>query len=505
MIAAILILLTGLASATAYWLRSKWIDALLVLLAAAGLAGLVGNFSMPGNDVASVTIDSNNAAPIIGDAAKIRLNGEGLRASQWHDLPARKLEWKPPAGDVLRLDFPRVTTPGRMFRLTAAMPQAASRRLQLLAENGQVLAEAAGNGAILTVQWLPPVAETLLFTARLLDSNGKLIAQGPVPFEVREATPLQVQGRFGSPSFDANALNLLLANSHAILDWQVTLGKTVTRSETARTAIARPHLLVFDAAYVERLSDSARAALLAQVAAGVPLLVLAANAREPQFWSRTLQLQLKAQPEDKAVGTPLAMLTAPFNPVAGGAWSAAGDRAWSRPWEKGRIVWLGVREWHRYAISEPQALGVWWQDVLDNAGVGREEDLVWLDPEEMPLPGQRLEVCTQGVSGEVVFPELKQALTWQRRPDKADAACVAVWPSAPGWLRMQAGVKAGQVYVYAKGDWPLWQKAQRRDASARYAARTPAAAGKSTIPMPSWPFAVLFTAAMLLLWWRERR
>ncbi|MES2320418.1 MAG: hypothetical protein V4631_23320 [Pseudomonadota bacterium] len=504
MIAAILIALTGLASAAVYCLRHKWIDALLVLLAAAGLAGLTGDFSMPGKQVATLTIESNDTAPLFNDAAVIKLNGDGLRASQWHDLPARKLEWKPAAGDVLHLDFPRVVTPGRMFRLTATMPQAASRRLQLLAENGQVIAEAAGQGAALTVQWMPPVAETLLFKARLLDANGKVLAEGPVPFEVRETAPLQVKGRFGSPSFDANALNLLLANSNAVLDWQVTLGKTVTRSETARTEIARPDLLVADAAYLERLSDSARGALLAQVAAGSPLLVLAANAREPQFWSRTLQLQLKAQPDAKAAGAPLAMLTAPFNPVAGGPWAAAGDRAWSRPWEKGRIVWLGVSEWHRYAISEPQALGVWWQDVLDRAGIRREESLTWIDPEDMPLPGQRLEVCAQGVSGELAFPDLKQTLTWQRRPDKADSACVAVWPAASGWLKMHTGGKAGQLYVYAKQDWPLWQKAQRRDATARYVARTPTAPGKSTVPMPAWPFALLFAAAILLLWWRER-
>lgn len=506
MIAFVLIAVTGTASASLYLLGRRWIDAALVLVAAAALVGLVGKFAIPANGVASVTIDSADPAPMIGDAAVVNVKGDGLRAAQWHDLPARKLDWKAPASDVLRLAFPRLATPGRMFRLTATMPRTASRRLQLLAENGQVVAEAAGNSAALTVQWLPAVAETLLFKARLLDAAGKVIAQGPVPFEVREAVPLQVRGRFDSPSFDANALNVLLARSGAVIDWQVKLGKTVTRSETARTAIVRPDLLVMDAASIERLSESSRNALLAQVAAGSSLLVLAANAREPQFWARTLQLPLKEQAESKPAGTPLALLTAPYNPIAkvAGPWSAAGDRVFSRPWEQGRVVWVGVSDWHRFAIAEPQALGVWWQDVLDRAGIKREEKVALLDPEEMPLPGQRLEVCAQGVSGAVSFPVLKQTLAWQRRPDKADAACVAVWPQATGWLKMQIGAQAAQLYVYAKDDWALWQKAQRRDATARYRARSPSAPGRADYSIPGWPFALLFAASMLTLWWRER-
>ena len=104
------------------------------------------------------------------------------------------------------------------------------------------------------------------------------MAEGPVPLNVVDAAPLQVQGRFGAPSFDLRVLNELLANSGALLDWQVTLGKTVTRNETARTPMAAPNLLLVDAAWFERAPDSARAAMLAQVAQGTPLVILGANA-----------------------------------------------------------------------------------------------------------------------------------------------------------------------------------------------------------------------------------
>ncbi len=408
---------------------------------------------------------------------------------------------------MLRLDFPSQLLLGRTFALTALMPQAAKRKLQLLAENGQVIAETEGATAALTVQWLPPVAETMVLKARLLDAGGKLIAEGPVPLIVRDAVPLRVQGRFGSPSFDARVLNELLAGSNALLDWQVTLGKSITRSETARAPMDKPELLVVDAAYLEKLTEAARGALMAQVARGTPLLILAASANDPGFWSRAMQLSLKEQVDGKPTGAPLAMTSAGFNPAPGasGPWSPRGDRIWSRQWEQGRIVWLGVAEWHRYAITEPRALGLWWQDVLDRAGIRRSESVVWLAPQDMPLPGQRLAVCAQGVSGEVTFPDLKQTLTWQRRSDKADSVCVAVWPATSGWLRIQSGAASSQLYIYDKKDWPLWQRAQRHDATLRYAARTPTPVRKGTIPMPPWPFGLAFMAAMLALWWRERR
>jgi len=489
--ALILVMLLGAGSAIVYLLRRQWLDAVLVLIAAAALGGMLGNYTLPG----------------AAAAAKLHLTGDGLRAAQWDDQPARPLDWQQPTDDTLRLDFPRAIALGRQFKLSATLSHGAPRKLQLLAENGKIIAETAASGTTLTVQWLPPVAETLVLQARLLDAAGMTIAQGPVPFEVRDAVPLQVQGRFGAPSFDTRALNQLLAQSNAVLDWQVTLGKVVTRSEAPRTAIAKPDLLVVDAAYLERLPEQARASLLVQVGSGTPLLILGASASEPAIWSRMLKLELREQPESKPTGTPLAMAGAAWLPAAKntGGWVPAGDRIWTRPWEKGRITWLGVADWHRYAITDPRALGLWWQDVLDAAGVRRQEAVSLVDPEEMPLPGERLALCAQGMAGDVQFPALKQTLTWQRRPDRADASCVAVWPAAPGWLALQSGAQSARVYVFAKDDWPLWQKAQRRDATLRYAARTPSAPAKTETPLPAWPFALFFAAAMLLLWWRERR
>jgi len=505
----------GLLSACAYAARRRPLDAVLAALAGVALAGAVGDFTLPGAAGTTLALSSDAAPPTLDGVRTLRLEGEGLRAAQWRDLPARPLAWTPPSTPAIELDFPREIALGRMFSLSLRRSWQAPGQLQLLAENGQVLAEAKGEGP-LSVQWLPPLAETLVLRARLLDAGGKVVDQGPVPLRVREPLPLQVRGRFGAPSFDLRVLNELLAGSNATIDWQVELGKGLARTETARVEMQDPDLEIVDAAWFERAGDGARAALLARVATGRALLVLGANGADASLWSRSLQLPLAPQPAGKTVGTALPMASAGLNPNAArqGAWAGA-DGIWTRDWQRGRIAWVGVGDWHRYAIGEPRRLALWWQAALDRLRVQRKQDVEWLDPDEMPLPRQRLALCARGdgivKDTTLAIPAMKQALAWRPRPDSVDAACAAVWPERSGWLRMEtrgtADRRLGELYVHDEKDWPLWQRAQRRQATLEYAARlpAPAAATRGTRPLPVWPFGVVFALAMLGLWWRERR
>ena len=527
------VLAAGLLSAGLYGRKRRWIDALLVLIAALSLAGTLAHLSRPADDAKTVSISSDAAGGVddaalqaVAQAHAVALSGHGLRAAQWRDLPARPLQWKAPVADLLHLDFPRSITLGRIFQLTVrrAQPQA-GWRLQLLAENKEVIAEATAAGAApqLSVQWLPPVAEALVLQARLLDAAGKTIAQGPVPVQVKPPLPLQIQGRFDAPSFDARTLDQLLTDGDALLDWQVTLGKAIARSETAREPLTEPNALFVDAAYVEHLNPSARAALLAQVAQGLPLIVLAENAADTGMWQREFALHLHAQSatteqEDMRRfsfgGTQIALPPAALNPddKAAQPWSVLALDSkqrpwmWQRDWQKGRIVWLGVSDWHRYAITAPMALGLWWQTVLDQTALGSTQKLAWQLPDPMPVPGLRSELCAQGANaGAAVRVDGMAPLAWQARADHADAVCVALWPQKPGWIKFDSAGQSGMEYIYAASDWPAWQQALREDDTAQYAARTPVAEIKAGTPLPVAPFGALFALCMLGLWWRERR
>lgn len=502
------IALAGSVSAVLYLRRRQWPDALLVAVAAIALGLFAADLRVPGDAGRTLAIDPAAPPLSIEGVNAFSLQGDGLRAAAWNDLPALPLTWQAPKGGALRLVFPSQVALGRPFTLTVERDDQLEARLELLAENGQRIAQASGAGN-LTVEWMPPVAERVVLKARLLGAGDKVHAEGPVPFIVHEPALLQVVGRFGAPSFDLRVLNDLLAGSGALLDWQVTLGRDITRLEQPREEMAAPNLMVIDAARFERMGGGERAALLKRVADGMPLLVLGGNANDPGIWSRTLQLPLRVQPLGGMLDGPLEMPLAPLLPAArdAGPWTGSSEMVWTRNWQKGRIAWLGVSEWHRHAIAEPRKLALWWQDVLDRVGVARRQDTEWLAPAEMPLPGQRLEVCARGVDGEAALPDLKQVSRWQNRADRTDAACTALWPDKSGWLRVEdrkAGTHA--VYVYAATDWPQWQAAQKRDATQHYAARTPVRGMDGPMrPMPPWPFALAFVMAMLALWWRERR
>jgi len=536
-------LAAGVVSAALYGRKRKWINAVLAGVAGVALALAVADLRQPAAGADALAVDTGATGRIseadrlaIPRATAIALSGDGLREAEWRDLPARPLQWKPAAADLLWLDFPRTMPLGRIFTLTVRRsPAQAGWRLQLLAENKQVLADSgaavAGTApaAQLSVQWLPPVAENMVLQARLLDAAGKTIAQGPIPLQVQDALPLQIQGRFDAPSFDARALNQLLSEGSAIMDWSVTLGKAIVRGETAREPLTAPNAMFVDAAYVEHLAPSARAALLAQTGQGVPLVILGANAADAPLWQREFGLRLHPQSpttEKEDVrqfsigGAALSMPPATLNPSdnAGEPWSVLARDGKKQPWlwqrdlRQGRVIWIGVSDWHRYAISAPQALTLWWQAAMDKIALASVGKASWQLPDAMPLPGLRSELCAQGVkAGAALQVEGAAELRLQARADKADAVCAALWPQKSGWMKFSsASVTApGVEYIYAAKDWPAWQRALRRDATAQYAARatkaTATGAEGDSRSVPTWPFALIFAACMLGLWWREQR
>ncbi|MRW87449.1 hypothetical protein GJ698_25595 [Pseudoduganella sp. FT26W] len=533
-------LTVGVISAALYARKRRWINALLAGVASVSLAVSIANVRLSAEAAGPLTVGTEAGRISVADMAAIPaasgivLSGDGVREAEWRDLPARPLQWKPAATDLLWLDFPRSMSLGRIFTLTVRRsPTQSGWRLQLLAENQQVLADSGIAAASqLSVQWLPPVAETMLLQARLLDANGKTIAQGPIPLQVKDAMPLQIRGRFDAPSFDARTLNQLLSDGSAILDWDVTLGKAIKRSETARAPLTVPNAVFVDAAYVEHLIPSARAGLLAQAGKGVPLVILGGNAADAGMWQRDFGLSLHPQSpttekEDvRQFGGALSMPLANLNPAAtaGEPWSVLARDGKQQPWlwqrgvGQGRVVWIGVSDWHKYAISAPQALALWWQAAMDLIALDGVQKTVWQMNDPMPVPGLRSEVCAQGVkAGTALAAAGYAAMTLQARTDKADGVCAAFWPQKAGWIKFSAEGMAehGMEYVYAAGDWPAWQKALRRDATAQYAARAarvarpavPAADVTSEAPgpkLPAAPFAVLFALSMLALWWLEQ-
>jgi hypothetical protein len=532
-----------------YWRKRQALDALLISCAAVCIAVLILDPRMLASDKV-VLIDSDdshlNMAQLALDMSKAQsaqLKGDGLSEAQWQDLPRIPVQWLAPtekqkSTEIVRLDFSTHLAQGRVFKLAAEREHVQGEwRLQLLAENQTVLAETRGKEKRLNLNWLPPVAERMVLQARLLDSTGQVVEQGPIPLEVTSAQSLNVQARFAAPSFDTQSLNELFTQSQAKLDWQTRLGKTVTRTETkdevadansnrpsenikSESNKQAPDLVIQDAAYFEQMNANARTQLLQQVAQGSALIILGANARDSNVWQRELGLRVSPTASDKELVVNTLMSLSPTSLVPQMKqtqdWSQPADRLWlaQRSWKKGQIIWLAVADWHRYKISAPDALSLWWQDILDLAQVERNQDWRMQPEQAMPQMNQRMRVCSQGLAPQdlILLPQnSRQHL--QAAADKADALCTAFIPSKAGWQEWQTqseskATASGAFFVYQNQDWPAWKKAQRRDATAAFIAST-ALQNKSKLASQSatekWPWVLGLIALMLMLWWREQR
>lgn len=526
--------------------RGQALDALLLSCAAVCIAVLILDPRILASDkVALIDSDDStlNMAQLALDMSKAhsaQLKGDGLSEAQWQDLPRLPVQWLPPTEkqkttDIVRLHFPTHVPQGRVFNLVAEREQVQGEwRLQLLAENQTVLVETRGKEKRLSLSWLPPVTERMVLQARLLDSKDqvkeKIVAQGPIPLEVTPAQSLNVQARFAAPSFDTQTLNELFTQSQAKLDWQTRLGKTVTRIETKDDAAnandsrpspdnkQAPDLVIQDAAYFEQMSAITRTQLLQQVAQGSALIILGANARDGNVWQRELGLRISPTASDKELVVNTLMSLSPTSLVPqmkqSQDWTQPAGRPWlaQRSWKRGQIIWLAVADWHRYKISAPDALSLWWQDILDLAQVEKNQDWRMQPEQATPQPGQRMRVCSQGLVPQnlVLLPQNSHHHL-QAAADKADALCTAFIPSKAGWQEWQTqsdnkATASGTFYVYQNQDWPSWQKAQRRDATAAFIASTALQKESNQASQQTtkkWPWVLGLMALMLMLWWRE--
>lgn len=555
------VILVAISSAFAYWRQSKRINAALIVAAGLCFCMMIVEPSLP-LKANPMLIDGRQSQQHMAQllqqsqsADSYLVRGDGLRWAQWQDLPRLPIRIESTdvskqgsvqavevLAPVIELDFPTQITQGRIFHLSVQRQHVDGEwRLQLLAENQQVLAETRGRDKRLSLQWLPPAAERLVLQAKILDQQGRVLEQGPIPLEVIAAQNLLVQGRFAAPSFDSKVLNTMLSQSQAKLDWQTKLGKTVTRIETAQTETAEqsnsianadtsnPDLFVQDAAYFEQQNPRARAQVLQQVAAGGSLLILGANASDTALWRRELGLRLQAADTAKEV------VIDPLMTLHPSAWTpqVKSDAYWVQPtaqtwmaqraWGQGQIVWLGAADWHRYQISATNSLQAWWQSILDQAQVKKRAEWEVRTEPKMPIVGQHLRFCGQGLQqATLVFPLLNKRMPLQAVRDQADARCAAFWPEKSAWLDWQAVATrpesedskdatvtpAGAIYVYQPQDWPAWQRAQARaDTKAMQALAPIDTPNAKPLPQPlaTWPWALGLILALLLLWWREQK
>ena len=89
LIAAIAV--AGVASLGIYLWRRQWLDALLVAIAAGALGLFAADLRVPGEGGRTLALDPKAVPASLDGIRALTLKGDGLRAAQWNDLPARPL------------------------------------------------------------------------------------------------------------------------------------------------------------------------------------------------------------------------------------------------------------------------------------------------------------------------------------------------------------------------------------------------------------------------------
>ena len=490
---------------------------------------------------APVVIDSDRLSSLsahwikkIERSSQIELQGDGFRDSQWQDLPARRLQWEKPKNRAsLQLQFNPYLSLGREFELTIQRDIDEKAvdgvwRAQLLAENGEVLAEEKSRTPGLKLRWLPPAAEHMVLQAKVFDSKDGLIDAGPIPLEVGALEPLQVWMRFDAPSFDTKALQNVLRQSQALIDSQTRLGQNIQHIESPGLDVDKMDVMIVDAAFIEQQNSASLQKILNQVAQGKSLLVLGANASQASFWRQKFDLPLQTvnRAKDAEISVDVAshgslalspnalsVMANEFKPAS--PWTAGPHNQdneawlWHRAWQKGQIAWLAVGDWHRYAITSPMKLAAWWQSALDQIHQTHSDKPVWSMLGTMPIAKERQIVCLQGVkSGELLQTASTESIRLSSYGEVVDQQCAAWRPVQAGWqsLRLTSPElkepTQHQFFIYPSDAWQTWQRHLKANANQAFAQRLPAASAHAALQLALWPLYVL-TALLLLYLWRK--
>jgi hypothetical protein len=360
------------------------------------------------------------------------------------------------------------------------------------------------------------------FTLDLLDRDGTKVDSVPLPLAVRAGTPLKVLLLAGAPDPDLKYLRRWAADSGLSFDSRVTLSEGMALTEGTATFDGEA-LRAFDVAIVDErawatLDAQHKQALIAAVHDGLGLLLrVTGPLPEPVAadWA-ALGYRLQADDDTNQVrldrrfgfADPGFALTRDAGKVEAGDAAPllrADDGtvlAWSRDIGLGRVgLWLLADSYRLSLGGAGAAFGSLWSGALTSMARARGEAAPTLPV--MARADERAVFC--GVAGDVAVANESGA----KKKLIVDPAtgCAAYWPD-----------EAGE-HVLLSGDQRLPFEVLARDAASKLAAgeaarATRALVGTSSataaiatrdVPLPRWPFFLVFLALAAVLWWLERR
>lgn len=456
--------------------------------------------------------------------------GDGLIARDRDAaLPAvvRFMPTPPPVG-LVELQAPTLQVPGAHFSVGSRVQGLRDVRVELLDPAGHRVAIATpGDDGRVRLPASARDAGDARFTLRVLDAEGKVLDQLPVPVRVRVVPAPTLRFLAGAPGPELKYLQRWAADVGASQQTSILLGGSVQLGDAPAAldaaSLAKLDLLVLDERRLAALSAVQREAIATAMRAGLGVLVrmggpLDASARRVlRDWGMQTRgddqvrpLTLLDDAGDDAAVPPLERfaLEVPGNDVAPLLRAADGSAVggW-RAFGQGRIGVLPISDSYTWVLAgHAQRHAVLWNQVL--ATLARPlSGAPSLDLPGWGWAGERNVVCglpatAQATTGDGDGDGDRQTLL----ADPHAGNCSAWWPTQAGWHTLSTGPSQATLLLLDPQQAKALHAQQQRDATLALRGRAATAAQAAVhVAGPRWPWFLAFVLIVAALWWLERR
>lgn len=423
------------------------------------------------------------------DAQHLRVVGDGLPARDRDAARGRvsRFDAAPLPRGLVELELPPSVLAGHPWQLRGRAEQLDGGRVELRDPSGAVIAtqrlDAAGRLVLAATAKVPGTA---LYTLQLFDRDGLTVEAVTVPLAARAGTSMSILLLAGAPDADLKYLRRWAVDAGLRLDSRIALTRGVALTEGRpvfdAAALRGADLVILDERSWAALDARRKTLLRAAVHAGLGLLLRVTGtvpAQVAKEWSEW--------------GLPLHALEVTA--------SDAAPRGWVRNLGQGRVALWRLTDTYRLTLrGAAPAFGSLWSDVLERVARARGVALPRLPA--ATRVDERAVFC--GLAAGAVI-EGGDAAPVALLPD--GSGCAAYWPATAGWHTLSAGEARWPFHVRERNESPHLAAGENHRATEALVGVAPTTTAATThrIPLPRWPFFLVFLAAAAALWILERR
>jgi hypothetical protein len=439
--------------------------------------------------------------------------------------PALRFLANPAPAGLVELRAPPLLAPGARFEVGSRVHGLRDVRVELLDPAGHRVAitTPGSDGRVRLVASAREPGD-VSFALRLLDADGKVRDQLPVPVRVRAVPPPSLRLLAGAPGPELKYLQRWAADTGASQQTSILVGGGVQLGDAPAAldaaSLAKIDLLVLDERRLAALSPLQRNGVNAAMRAGLGVLVrmggpLDAGARRAlREWGLDTRGGQELRPLkfiDGAAGDgsaePFALERFTLDVVGDDAVPLLRDAEGN-----------AVGQWRALGLGRVGVLPVSDSYSLVLAGHAPQHAALWnqvLATLARPLPttpspelagwgwaGERNVLCGLPSGAQAIAPDgARSALL----ADPQAGNCSGWWPTQAGWHTFAAGSAQATMLLLEPQQARALHATQQRDATLALRGTAGTAQAAIRVPGPRWPWLLAFVLVAALLWWLERR